>query len=161
MTAVHRPYERGAPSMQGLDALGNVRLPLALAVARGSLLVVSAINGQPVPRHCLQQPRPTLIIVADDRPSAAGPKRWCQLSELLRWANAVVIHVNHAQPQHYEAVANTAIIRQRVVLVETAPARHGAWLHRLQNYSGRVISILSQRCESYPHGGGRFGGTAQ
>lgn len=104
------------------------RAPLFRA-ARDQLLAFAMVSdGHAIPRHFLDRPYPTAIVLADDTPLATGPKKWQQAVRLLRWAKVAIFHAAAGEEEHYRIASLSAQLSQRLLLVEMRYEHHPEWL---------------------------------
>lgn len=101
----------------------------ALRAARDGLINLALVPpGERVSARILKFRAPTMLILLDDAPDAAGPDRWPQAAKLLRWAGHATFHAAAGQEAHYGAAVLMAGATGRALLVEMPSADHPAWL---------------------------------
>ena len=144
------------------QAEGAYQLPVLRAADAGALAAVVAMGGQAVPASFLELRQPRLVILADDRPDAAGPGGWPQARGLLRWAHNAVLHAAAARAEDYAMVAAATVRCGRMLLVETEQRHMDAWGRLAERELPRLrLHRFVPKDGQHPIGGAPFGGTIQ
>lgn len=106
--------------------------PIAVLVpAIGAGLTVGVMNKRDAPVSMPQLRAivgPVLALLGDDDYATTGPTKWISAPNLLRWADAVVIHGAAGIDDHYREIASGALAIGRVLMVETSSAFLIPWL---------------------------------
>ncbi len=152
-----------AETIVRMEAAGEgFRTPLFRAAAAGKLAVATAIGGTPVVSRLLKQPRPTVVVVADDHPAATGPGGWPQARRLLRWANAVVVHAAGGRAEDYAEIAEATIHFRRLLLIEIEYRHMQAWGALIERELSRIAVLrIVPREGQHPTGGAPAGAVIQ
>jgi hypothetical protein len=72
--------------------------------------------------------RPTVLVIGDDDYASTDPSDWRAARGAVCWAHAVFIHAAGAEIEHYKAVVANAVIRGRLLFVETDAAHLSEWV---------------------------------
>ncbi|MBR0682221.1 hypothetical protein GXW74_17150 [Roseomonas eburnea] len=103
-------------------------VPLIRAAAARHLAVIHLTAHNRVPEAMLSQAAvPLVVLVGADMPPHAGPSAIPQAEALMRWAGALIVHGAAGEPAHYAEAVRAALIKRRLLMVETATARQGEW----------------------------------
>jgi hypothetical protein len=104
------------------------RVPLYRAVADGQVTLIEHGRDRHVTWAMLSKKHgPTVILLGDDDYKSTGPSGWPQAVCLLRWARTIILHGANGEPVHYAMAAAGAMIRRRLLMVETDAAHLEAW----------------------------------
>lgn len=103
------------------------RIPAFRAARDGRLNLLMAKDGGLVPPSTWTLKRPTIVILADDIPTATGPGHWPQAVELIRWAKCCTLHATGGTAQHYQDAVTTAEVSGRLLLIEVQYFQYVAW----------------------------------
>lgn len=126
----------------------------AMRTARLGLLYLAP--GQRVRRKVLPKRRPSLAIVGEDTlpGSAVGPDGYTSgtLAAVLRGAAMVVVHAAAPDAKHYAMAAAAALRHGHAAVIETQPARVGAWVQAVDARAPTATTVVISP-DVYPAGG--------
>jgi hypothetical protein len=140
-------------------------IPLYRAVQDGLVTAVLHRRGARVEASTLwPKRRPTVIVLGDDDYQSTGPCGWPQAVRLMRWAALIILHGSGGTPEHYGMAVVAAVVRRRVLFVETSAAQLAAWklfIDKLAspNTSALVIAPFGDR--SHPRASAPVGAIIQ
>jgi len=142
-----------------IQAGEGFRVPLVRAAAEGALSLVATQGGKPIPARYLKLTRPTVVVLADDHPDAAGPGRWPQARKLLRWANVTILHATGGSAEHYAMIAASTVVMRKVLLIEMQQCHHAAWCALAEQHRPRlkILSLVPPPGDCHPHCGAPAG----
>ena len=135
--------EQAAKFVEVMHQIQPFRVPLARAVANGTIMLCSIDRGAPYPRRDLEAStrRPIVTLIGDDDYETTGPKAFPAAGRLARyWANAIMLHAAGGETHHYDLVVAQAALSRRVLVVETDSAHADEWRDFLGN--GRRVPLL-------------------
>ena len=121
----------------------DFRIPPMRAARDGLLNLFMAHGGGAVSAKALKLKQPTMVILADDHPTATGPEAWPQARKLARWANLVALHATGGQPAHYDLFTSETIRHGRMLVVELDLRHLAAWLGlvRRERRPGQILCL--------------------
>jgi hypothetical protein len=167
MTAAHviRPEHCARHIAAQAQAGEPAMIPLFRGVREGLISAVWNVRGTQVEPSVLDlKRRPTVIVVGDDDYRSTGPSGWPQAARLMRWANALLLHGAAGEPEHYGLAVAAAVVRKRMLFVQTSSSRLAEWDAFAEGLCAAdilALAIAPRRESAHPVRGTPTGKTTQ
>lgn len=108
------------------------RLPLYRAARDGTVMLVEVPRGATVPMRLLKRrDRPLIVLLADDDHLNTGPDAFPCMRRLRPWMKTAIVDAAGGEEKHYAAAVAAALLKQRLVFIETGTQHQDAWMKEI------------------------------